>query len=74
MAILVLFIAYPFVMGIWFSLTNISVGNEAQFVGLKNFVKVWNDSIFQQAFRNTVFYTFWRRSSSWRSACGWRCC
>ena len=54
-----LFIAYPFVMGIWFSLTNISVGNEPQFVGLKNFVKAWNDSIFRQAFQNTVFYTFW---------------
>ena len=53
-----LFIAYPFVMGIWFSLTNISVGNPAEFVGIQNFVKVWNDSIFRQAFGNTVYYTF----------------
>ena len=56
--LLILFIAYPFVMGLWFSLTNISVGNPVEFVGLKNFVKVWNDSIFHQAFRNTVYYTF----------------
>jgi multiple sugar transport system permease protein len=58
-SILGVFIAYPFTMGIWFSLTSISVGNPGEFVGLANFIKTWNDSIFQQAFRNTVFYTFW---------------
>jgi len=54
-----LFIAYPFVMGVWFSLSNISVGNPGHFVGLQNFVKAWNDSIFRTAFWNTSFYTFW---------------
>jgi multiple sugar transport system permease protein len=53
------FIAYPFVMGVWLSLSSTSVGNPGEFVGLKNFVKAWNDSIFQQAFRNTFVYTFW---------------
>ncbi len=57
--ILVVFIAYPFVMAIWFSLTSIRVGNPGEFVGLANFIKAWNDTIFQNAFRNTVFYTFW---------------
>ena len=54
-----LFIAYPFVMGVWFSLSNISVGNPGHFVGLQNFVKAWNDSIFRTACWNTSFYTFW---------------
>ena len=54
-----LFIAYPFVMGVWLSLTNVSVGNPGEFVGLKNFIKAWNDSIFRTAFYNTTFYTFW---------------
>jgi multiple sugar transport system permease protein len=53
------FIAYPFIMGVWLSLSNTSVGNLGEFVGLRNFVKAWNDSIFQTAFRNTFFYTFW---------------
>jgi len=57
--ILGVFIAYPFVMGVWLSLSNTSVGNVGEFVGVKNFVKAWNDSIFQTAFRNTFFYTFW---------------
>ena len=54
-----MFIAYPFVMGIWLSLSSTSVGNPGYFVGAKNFVKAWNDSIFQMAFQNTFFYTFW---------------
>jgi multiple sugar transport system permease protein len=57
--ILVTFIAYPFVMAIWFSLTSIRVGDPGHFVGLANFTKAWEDSIFQTAFKNTVFYTFW---------------
>jgi multiple sugar transport system permease protein len=57
--ILVLFIAYPFVMALWFSLTSIRVGDPGEFVGLANFTKAWNDTIFQTAFKNTFFYTFW---------------
>ena len=53
------FIAYPFVMGVWLSLSNTSVGNPGEFVGLKNFVKAWDDSIFLTAFWNTSVYTFW---------------
>jgi multiple sugar transport system permease protein len=58
-AILTIFIAYPFVMAIWFSLTDISVGNAGKFVGADNFKKAWSDTIFQSAFWNTCFYTFW---------------
>jgi multiple sugar transport system permease protein len=53
------FIAYPFVMGVWLSLSSTSVGNVGEFVGLKNFIKAWNDSIFRTAFWNTTVYTFW---------------
>ena len=51
------FVAYPFVRGIWLSLTDTVVGREGDFVGLQNFAKLWNDSIFQRAAQNTVFYT-----------------
>ena len=70
--ILLLFIAYPFVMAIWFSLTSIKVGDPGQFVGLANFTKAWNDTIFQNAFRNTFFYTSGPRSSSCCWVCGLR--
>jgi len=57
--ILAVFIAYPFVMGVWLSLSSTSVGNPGKFVGLNNFLKAWDDSIFRTAFGNTFFYTFW---------------
>jgi multiple sugar transport system permease protein len=55
--LLALFIAYPFVKGVWLSLTSTTVGNPGDFVGLRNFVKTWNDSIFQRAAYNTFVYT-----------------
>ncbi|HET9405060.1 MAG TPA: hypothetical protein VFO57_10810, partial [Burkholderiales bacterium] len=55
--VLATFIAYPFVMALWFSLTSIRVGDAGEFVGFANFQKAINDTIFQQAFKNTVFYT-----------------
>ena len=57
--ILLVFIAYPFLMALWYSLTSIRVGNPGEFVGLDNFIKAWDDTVFRTAFRNTVFYTFW---------------
>ena len=57
MVLLGLFIAYPFVKGVWISLTSATVGNTGIYVGLKNFVKIWNDSIFQRATWNTFVYT-----------------
>jgi multiple sugar transport system permease protein len=57
--LLCIFIAYPFIMGIWLALSSTSVGNPGQFVGLENFIKAWNDSIFRVAFWNTAIYTFW---------------
>jgi multiple sugar transport system permease protein len=53
------FIAYPFVMGVWLALSDTSVGNPGHFVGAKNFIKAFNDSIFRTAFWNTVWYTAW---------------
>jgi multiple sugar transport system permease protein len=57
LVILTLFIAYPFARGVWLSLTNSVVGVPGDFIGLKNFVKLWNDSIFRTAALNTFVYT-----------------
>ncbi len=53
-----LFIAHPFVNGILLSVTDTKVGVPGHFVGLDNFVKIWNDDIFQVAVWNTCLYTF----------------
>src|SRR6202011_1118032 len=52
-----LFIAYPFVEGVLLSVTDAKVGVPGHFVGLDNFDKLWNDSIFRVAVRNTFVYT-----------------
>jgi multiple sugar transport system permease protein len=52
-----MFIAYPFVKGVMLAVTNTRVGVPGEFVGLANFVKIWNDSIFRTAVWNTVMYT-----------------
>jgi multiple sugar transport system permease protein len=52
-----LFIAYPFVKGVWLSLTNATVGDPGHFLAFSNYVKLWNDSIFQRAATNTFVYT-----------------
>ena len=52
-----LFIAYPFVEGVLLSLSSARVGDPGHFVGLKNFHKIWNDSIFHTTMWNTFWYT-----------------
>ncbi len=50
-----LFLAYPFVYGMWLSLTSSRIGTPGPFVGLGNYVHLFvEDSIF----RGTVFNTF----------------
>jgi multiple sugar transport system permease protein len=56
-ALLATFIAYPFVKGVWLALTSATVGVPGDFVGLRNFIKIWNDTIFQRAASNTFVYT-----------------
>ena len=57
MVLLGMFIAYPFVRGIMLSVTSSRVGVAGDFVGLANYVKIWNDSIFRTAVYNTFLYT-----------------
>src|SRR6201997_1430503 len=57
LALLGMFIAYPFVRGILLSVTNSRVGVPGEFVGLANFYKIFNDGIFRTSVYNTFLYT-----------------
>ena len=57
LAILALFIAYPFALGVWLSLTDKLVGKPASFVGVENFVTLWDSQIFRRTVLNTFIYT-----------------
>ncbi len=55
--IILTFKAYPFALGIWFSLTSKLVGNPGEFIGLANYFKIMHSQIFWQTAWNTVFFT-----------------
>ncbi len=55
--VLVVFIAYPFVLGIWLSLTDKRASLPGNFVGADNFIKDLQDTIFQKTVVNTFVYT-----------------
>jgi len=57
--LLVLFMAYPFFLGIYLSLTNKLVGfSDFDFVGFENYRWFLDDTIFRQAVKNTFIYGF----------------
>lgn len=51
------FLAYPFLLGVWLSFTNTILGGTGNFVGLQNYVFLVLDSVFQITTFNTVLYT-----------------
>jgi multiple sugar transport system permease protein len=51
------FLAYPFALALWLSLTDKVIGGDAHFVGLQNYQRIWSNSIFQGAVRNTIQFT-----------------
>ena len=53
-----LLVALPFLLAVFFSLTNASAGSlEFSFVGLQNFRNVMASPVFQRALRNTFVFT-----------------
>jgi multiple sugar transport system permease protein len=47
-------IGFPLVLGVWYSLTDVTVAREGTFVGLKNFISATRDPTFGLAVRNTL--------------------
>ena len=54
--LLMVFMAYPFFLGIWLSLTDSMIGRSGHFIGLRNFLELLEDGIFLQTARNTFIY------------------
>jgi multiple sugar transport system permease protein len=55
--ILTLFIAYPFILGVRMSVSHWLVGQEPTFVGLQNFIRNADSTIFTRTVQNTFIYT-----------------
>ncbi|WP_245861932.1 carbohydrate ABC transporter permease [Sanguibacter antarcticus] len=52
-------VALPVVATFILSMTDYNVFNAPKFIGLDNYIHVWNDPVFHKATWNTVVYTFW---------------
>jgi multiple sugar transport system permease protein len=50
-------IVYPFYRAIWLSFTDKMVGYPERFVGLKNYLYLWEDDTFRAVVRNSVIFT-----------------
>jgi multiple sugar transport system permease protein len=54
---LLMFLAWPLVLGVWLSFTDARLARPGQFVGLENYQWLWDDSIFWLSVFNTLLYT-----------------
>src|SRR3954470_3919025 len=50
------FLAYPVVMSIYYSLCEFSVLQPPRFIGLENYRQLLSDDVFRQALGNTMYY------------------
>jgi multiple sugar transport system permease protein len=55
--LLVLLVAYPFVMALYLALSNAFIGRPSHFIGLRNFVALWDSDAFRQTFQNAFVFT-----------------
>src|SRR2546430_7374469 len=52
-----LLVAYPFVMALYFSMSNAFIGRPSRWVGLHNFIALWDSDVFRQTFQNAFVFT-----------------
>ncbi len=55
--LITLLVAYPFCMALYFALSNASIGRPSHFVGLRNFIALWESDAFRQTFQNAFVFT-----------------
>lgn len=55
--LLVLFLTYPLGLGIWMAFTDTRIGRGGEFIGVENYISLFQDSTFWNAVRWTLIYT-----------------
>ncbi len=55
--LLVVFLTYPLGLGLWLSLTDTTIGQRGEYIGLENFISLFDDPVFWGAVWFTIFYT-----------------
>jgi multiple sugar transport system permease protein len=57
LVLILLLVAYPFAMALYFALSNSFIGRPSEFVGIRNFINLWDSDAFRQTFRNAFVFT-----------------
>ena len=57
MILILLLVAYPFCMALYFAMSNAFIGRPSEFIGFRNFVKLWDADAFRQTFQNAFVFT-----------------
>jgi multiple sugar transport system permease protein len=57
LVLILVFVAYPFGIGTWMSLTDKLVGTPGEFIGLDNYRQLFDSDIFWRTAWNTFFFT-----------------
>jgi multiple sugar transport system permease protein len=57
LAVLLGLMAYPFILAVYLSLTNKTIGSQADFIGLANYVDLLSNTEFRQTALTTFIYT-----------------
>jgi len=55
--LLLVLVAYPFCMALYFSMSDAFIGRPSQFIGIRNFVNLWESDAFRQTFQNAFVFT-----------------
>jgi multiple sugar transport system permease protein len=55
--LLLVFLTYPLLLGVWLGFTDTTIGRAGQFIGLENYQGMWIDTVFWLSMFNTVLYT-----------------
>ncbi len=56
MVLILLLVAYPFCMALYFSVSNAFIGRPSSFIGLRNFINLWDSDAFRQTFQNAFVF------------------
>ena len=55
--LITLLVAYPFCMALYMALSNAYIGRPMEFIGLRNFLTLWDSDAFRQTFQNAFVFT-----------------
>jgi multiple sugar transport system permease protein len=55
--LIMLLVAYPFCVAVYFSVSNSFIGRTSHFIGLTNFIRLWDADAFRQTFQNAFVFT-----------------